>query len=69
MIKTNHACGTNIIVKDKSQIDKDETNQKLAKWLGMNYSNASGEMQYYNIKPQILIEEYLEDDGDKFIID
>ena len=35
----------------------------------MNYSNSSGEMQYYNIIPQILIEEYLEDEGEEFLID
>ena len=69
VIKTNQACGTNIIVKDKSSIDKHETYQKLTKWLKMNYADSYGEMQYYNIKPQILIEEYLEDEGDEFLID
>ena len=69
VIKTNHASGTNIIVKDKSLIDKDEVNLKLFQWLKMNYAVASGEMQYYNIKPQILIEEYLEDEGEEFLID
>jgi hypothetical protein len=35
----------------------------LSEWVKMNYSNASGEMQYYNIEPQILVEEHLEDEG------
>lgn len=69
VIKTNHASGTNIIVKDKSLIDKDEINQKLSQWLKKNYADASGEMQYYKIKPQILIESYLEDEGEEFLID
>jgi hypothetical protein len=63
VIKTNHASGTNIIVKDKSSLDIKTTTKQLSEWLKMNYSNSSGEMQYYNIKPQILIEEYLENEG------
>ena len=63
VIKTNHAAGTNIIVKDKNSLDIEVINKQLSKWLKMNYSDSLGEMQYYNIKPQILIEVFLENYG------
>ena len=63
VIKTNHSSGTNIIVKDKSSLNIEATNKQLSKWLKMNYANSSGEMVYYSIKPQILIEELIENEG------
>ncbi len=63
VIKCNHGCGYNIIVKDKATTDKAEAFSKLEKWLAENYATVSGEMQYKNIKPQIIAEEFL-DTGD-----
>jgi hypothetical protein len=68
VIKTNHAVGTNIFVKDKSLIDKREIYVKLTKWMNMNYGAKTAGMQYFNIKPQIIIEKYLEDDGGEYLI-
>lgn len=61
VMKTNHASGTNIIVKDKSRIDEKAILKKLDKWLKKNYAFSSGELQYLNIKPKIIVEKYLED--------
>ena len=69
VIKTNHAFATNIIVKDKGSLDIEATNKQLSKWLKMNYANFSGEIQYYHIKPQILIEDYLENEVTKELLD
>lgn len=60
IIKTNHGSGTNILVKDKTQLDYTRTRQLLNHWLKINYAYLGGyEMQYENIKPRILIEELI----------
>ena len=64
VIKTNHACATNIIVKDKNDLNIRETNKKLKKWMKKNYAYAVGEMQYKEIIPKIIIEKYLYDHND-----
>lgn len=69
VMKTNHASNTNIIVKDKSKVNQLEISKQLIEWLNMNFADKYGEMQYYKIEPKILIEEYLKDDGNEFLID
>lgn len=69
VIKANHGSGMNIFVRDKSQLNQDETNKQLNSWLAVNYADLFGEMQYYKITPKILIEEYLEEEGFQFLID
>lgn len=61
VIKCNHGSGYNIIVKNKNEINKKKTIKKLKKWLSEDYSLYSLELQYKNIKPCILIEEYIGD--------
>lgn len=61
VIKTNHASGTNIIVKDKSLINKAEINKQLNEWLKTDYSRKSGDPHYSMIQPRILIEKFLND--------
>ncbi|WP_053218197.1 ATP-grasp fold amidoligase family protein [Virgibacillus senegalensis] len=61
VLKTNHGSGTNIIVKDKNHLDKSEAKKRLDKWLKMNFAYKNGfQMQYKNIKPKIIAEEYIE---------
>jgi len=66
VIKTNHGCEYNIIVKDKRKLDQVKVRQKLKKWLNENFCQdyflgiAWG---YKNIKPTILIESFIEDKG------
>jgi hypothetical protein len=69
VIKTNHGTGTNIIVKDKNSLDIDATNKQLTEWLKTNFAEILGEMQYYNIKPRILIEKYLKNDSFRGLLD
>ena len=59
VIKTNHGCAYNIIVKTKNEVNKDEINNQLRLWLKENYFYHSGEWQYKDIQPRILIEEYI----------
>ncbi len=60
IIKCNHGCGYNILVKDKKEMNVAEIKSKLNTWLKTNYAFVSGfELQYKNIDPQILVEELL----------
>ena len=61
VIKCNHGSGYNIIIEDKTKINKNEVNQKLNKWLLEDYAfKHDCELHYHNIKRKILIEEYKE---------
>lgn len=64
VIKANHGCGWNIIVKDKETLDLQSTKQKITEWLQTNFAYKVGlELQYKNIKPKIIIEKYIENKG------
>lgn len=60
VLKLNNGSGRNIIVKDKSQIDQAAVCQQLNKWKDNNYAYMSLELQYKDIVPKIICEEYLE---------
>ena len=63
VIKCNHGCGYNIIVKDKSLLNLNITKYKIDKWMNTNFAFENGlELQYKNIKPKIIIEKYMDDD-------
>jgi hypothetical protein len=62
VIKCNHGCGYNIIVQDKTQVDIYKIKKQIKKWLNENfcYDKFLGiEWSYANIKPTILIEEFI----------
>jgi hypothetical protein len=70
-LKTNHGCGYNILVHDKTQINQADIIQKVSGWLKKNYCTDTGfgvEWAYKNIGPSILIESLLDDNG-KALID
>lgn len=60
VLKTNNGSGRNIIVKDKGRIQEKTVKEQLEKWLKSNFAYASFEMQYKDIKPRVICEEYLE---------
>ncbi len=61
VLKCNHGCGYNIIVKDKTKLDIDEAKLKLTTWLKENFAFKNGlELHYKNIKPLIIAEEYID---------
>lgn len=64
VLKTNHASGRNIIVKNKSEFDFGQAKKQLAAWLTDNYGFANMQLQYKGIKPVIICEEYLEGVGE-----
>ncbi|MBR3414639.1 hypothetical protein IKG73_01295 [Candidatus Saccharibacteria bacterium] len=63
VLKCNHGSGMNAIVKDKSKVDKKELKKEFSHWLKMNYAfcGMGLELQYKEIKPVIICEEYLGD--------
>ncbi len=63
VMKCTHACAFNYICKDKSQINIPELKKKFDKWLKTNYGKKTVELHYAPIKPQIIIEEYLKEEG------
>lgn len=65
-LKVNHGAAWNIIVPDKKELNVAEAKAKLKKWLGINFAFSAGlELQYKDIKPLVIAEEYLENtDGE-----
>ena len=63
VMKCTHGSGMNYICYDKSKIDKNELNKKFKCWLKTNYGKKTVELHYSPIKPQIIIEELLEENG------
>lgn len=59
-LKLNNGSGRNIIVKDKSKINQDEICRQLNEWRTHNFAFTSFELQYKDIVPKIICEEYLE---------
>lgn len=68
VLKANHGCGWNVIVRDKSKFDRAEAKSKFDIWMKKNFGFNSGlELQYLNIEPKIIAEEYIENgEGDIF---
>lgn len=64
VIKCNHGCGYNIIVRDKEQINWMAEKDKLDKWMSINYGIRHDERVYSEIQPKIIIESLIEtEDG------
>lgn len=62
-LKCNHGCGCNVIVSNKETLNVREVNKKLNKFMKTDYSKIFAEIQYKNIKPLIMIEEFIETDN------
>lgn len=64
VLKANHGCGWNIIVKDRSTFDKAAARAKFNKWLNTNFAFVNGlELHYKDISPKIIAEEFIENEG------
>lgn len=69
VIKATHGCGTNIICTDKSKLDIEKTNRELECFMKQNVYYSSGEWVYKELEPRFLVEEYLEGDKDRGLVD
>ncbi len=66
VIKATHGCAYNIIVADKAQINPRKIRVQMAQWLSQNYCKDTYvglEWGYKNIKPCIIIESFIEENG------
>lgn len=64
VIKATHGSGWNIICESKEDIDLDSIKKQINEWLSDNYYNAGREYVYKDIKPRIIIEKYLNFNGE-----
>lgn len=60
VLKTNNGSGRNIIVTDKTKIEISAIKNQLAVWLKKSHYPVGFEIQYRDITPKIICEEYLE---------
>ncbi len=62
VIKCTHDSGSTIICKDKKKFDIKMAKKKINKALKHNYYYTGREWPYKNVKPRIIIEEYMQDE-------
>jgi hypothetical protein len=60
VLKANHSCGANLIVRDASLLDWKEIEALVRRWLAEDWSTRMAEWQYRWIPRKLFIEEYLE---------
>ena len=64
VLKCTHGCKYNVIVKDKTELDVAGTRAMVDGWMTVNYAFVgSPELQYRDIPPRIVAEQYLENAG------
>lgn len=63
VMKCSHASGFNYVCYDKSKIDHKELEKKFTKWLRTDYGKKTVELHYSKIKPQIIIEKLMLENG------
>lgn len=69
IIKCNHGSGTNILFSREKDFNRRKFIKKFNRALKNNYYLQSREWNYKNIKPKILVEEFLEDTENVSLID
>lgn len=60
VVKVTHGSSFNIIVKDKSKLDRASTVKKLKKWMNSRFLPCYGEWFYGIERPRVIVEKYLE---------
>ena len=63
VLKCTHGSGFNIICRDKAAFDARTSRKKLTKWLGQHWYSYGREWPYKNIRPRIVCEEFISDNG------
>jgi hypothetical protein len=63
VLKVTSGSGQNILCRDKSQLDLEKTQRKLAKWMKRSEYRVAREWCYKDIRPRIICERLLSDEG------
>jgi len=66
VIKCNHGCGYNILIKSKNDFDKNDVANTLNIWMKEDCWKIYGEPQYKEVEKCVLVEEYLGDNIETF---
>lgn len=61
VLKCTHDSGGLVIVKDKSKFDRKAARKKIENSLNHNFYYIGREWPYKNVKPRIIVEQYMED--------
>lgn len=69
VLKCNHGYAYNIICRDKSKLNLQETKTKLQQWLNTPFGDRSIEPHYLKIQRKCYTEQYLKNDGYLELID
>lgn len=69
VLKTTHGSGWNIICSNKEKLDIKESIIKLQNWMSQNFYRRFREWHYKDIKPKIIIEQFIEGDPDFDLVD
>lgn len=64
VLKTNNGAGSVVLIKNKSHLDVDKTNEKLNRWMKQRFGINSAEPHYLGIPPKIIAESLLVNDCD-----
>ena len=63
VLKCTHDSGGVVVCKDKKNFDKENSRVLINKHLKINFFWAGREWPYKNVKPRIIAEQYMEDEG------
>src|SRR5262249_41653254 len=69
VIKANHGTHWILVVEDKKALDKAGGRRLVDGWMKTNYYVNSREIFYRDVKPQIMVEEDLEEESGPAVID
>lgn len=69
VLKCTHDSGGIVICKDKNQLDLKSAKKKIEKCLKRNYYWSSREWPYKDVKPRIIAEKFLSDEGKEELSD
>lgn len=61
VIKSNNGCSTVLVIKNKTEVDKEKIVKKLNSWLLIDYGTIPVELHYNLIKSCLIVEEFLYD--------
>lgn len=69
VLKCSHDSGGIVICRDKSKLDRKAALKKLKRGLKKNYYYQNREWPYKNVKPRIIAEQYMTNDGESGLTD